>query len=209
MSVTILLIIIISVVSYFAWQKPDLQEKLLFHPYSIKHRNEYFRFITGGFVHSGWLHLFFNMFTLYFFGSILEEYFQQERMFGNEGFAYLVSLLIFGIIVSDIPTYFKYKDAPHYRAVGASGGVAAVVFCSIMFFPTYDLCLYGIICIPGFILGPLFLIYSYYQGKRQADNINHDAHFYGALFGVLFSIFVNPQVFSSFIGQVMNYQFQF
>lgn len=205
MSVTILLIIIISLVSYVAWQKPELQEKLLFHPYSMKHRNEYFRFITGGFVHSGWLHLFFNMFTFYFFGSVLEMSF--DRIFGNEGFAYLVSLLIFGIIVSDIPTYFKYKDAPHYRAVGASGGVAAVVFCSIMFFPTNDLCLYGIICIPGFILGPLFLIYSYYQGKRQVDNINHDAHFYGALFGVLFSLFVDPQVFGRFIGQVINYQF--
>lgn len=205
MSVTILLIIITSVVSYLGWQKPDLQEKLLFHPYSIKHRNEYFRFITGGFVHSGWLHLFFNMFTFYFFGSVLEVSF--EHLFGSEGFAYLVSLLIFGIIVSDIPTYFKYKDAPHYRAVGASGGVAAVVFCSIMFFPTNDLCLYGIICIPGFILGPLFLIYSYYQGKRMADNINHDAHFYGALFGVLFSVFVDPQVFGRFIGQVMSYQF--
>lgn len=207
MSVTILLIIIISLVSYVAWQKPELQEKLLFHPYSIKHRNEYFRFITGGFVHSGWLHLFFNMLTLYFFGSILEEYFQASSMFGNEGFAYLVSLLIFGIIVSDIPTYFKYKDAPHYRAVGASGGVAAVVFCSIMFFPLQGVCPYGIICIPGFILGPLFLIYSYYQGKRQADNINHDAHFYGALFGVLFSLFVDPQVFGRFIGEVMTYQF--
>lgn len=207
MSVTILLIIIISVVSYIGWQKPDLQEKLLFHPYSIKHRNEYFRFITGGFVHSGWLHLFFNMFTFFFFGSTLELLFEGE--YGSEGFAYLVSLLIFGIIVSDIPTYFKYKDAPHYRAVGASGGVAAVVFCSIMFFPTRDLCLYGIICIPGFILGPLFLIYSYYQGKRMADNINHDAHFYGALFGVLFSLFVDPQVLSSFVQGVFTYEFQF
>lgn len=207
MSVTILLIIIISVVSYIGWQKPDLQQKLLFHPYSIKHRNEYFRFITGGFVHSGWLHLFFNMFTFFFFGATLEVLF--ERQYGSEGFAYLVSLLIFGIIVSDIPTYFKYKDAPHYRAVGASGGVAAVVFCSIMFFPTNDLCLYGIICIPGFILGPLFLIYSYYQSKRMADNINHDAHFYGALFGVAFSLFVDPQVLGRFIEQVLNYQFQF
>jgi membrane associated rhomboid family serine protease len=207
MSVTILLIILISLVSYFAWQKPALQQKLLFHPYSVKHRNEYFRFITGGFVHSGWLHLFFNMFTFYFFGNVLEVVF--GRMFGTEGFAYLVSLLIFGIIVSDIPTYFKYKDAPHYRAVGASGGVSAVVFCSIMFFPTNDLCLYGIICIPGFILGPLFLIYSYYQGKRMADNINHDAHFYGALFGVAFSFFVDPQVMGRFIEQVAGYQFQF
>lgn len=203
MSVTILLIIFISLVTYFAWQKDALQQKLLFHPYSVKHRNEYYRFITGGFVHSGWLHLFFNMFTLYFFGQFLEMLFQQ--MFGSEGFAYLLILFLFGVIVSDIPTFMKYKDAPHYRSVGASGGVASVLFASIMFFPANDLCLYGIICIPGFILGPLFLIYSYYQGQRMADNINHDAHFYGALFGVAFSFFVDPGVFGRFIDQVVTY----
>lgn len=203
MTVTVLLIIIISIISYVTWQKPGLQHKMLFHPYSIKQRNEYFRFITAGFVHSGWLHLFFNMFTLYFFGVILERHF--EYNFGPEGFAYLLVLFLLGVIVSDIPTYVKYKDAPHYRAVGASGGVAAVIFSSIMFYPTNDLCLYGILCIPGFILGPLFLIYSYYQGQRMADNINHDAHFYGALFGIAFSLFVDPRVFGHFITQVVNY----
>lgn len=205
MSVNIILIILISLVSYFAWQKPELQQKLLFHPYSVKHRNEYYRFITGGFVHSGWLHLFFNMFTLYFFGSSLEALF--DAKFGPSGFAYLISLFLLGVIISDIPTYLKYKDAPHYRSLGASGGVASIVFCSIMFFPTVDLCLYGFICIPGFILGPLFLIYSYYQSKRMADNINHDAHFYGALFGVIFSVFIDLQVFGRFISQVADYQF--
>lgn len=205
MSVTLLLIVFISIVSYVAWQKPELQHKLLFHPYSIKHRNEYYRFITAGFVHSGWLHLFFNMFTLYFFGTILEQLFLYQ--YGQEGFLYLLALFLLGVIVSDIPTYLKYKDAPHYRAVGASGGVASVLFTSIMFFPTNDLCLYGIVCIPGFVLGPLFLIYSYYQGQRMADNINHDAHFYGALFGIAFSLFVDQQVLGRFIDQVLRYQF--
>lgn len=207
MSVTILLIILISVITYFAWQKDGLQEKLLFHPYSVKHRNEYYRFITGGFVHSGWMHLIFNMFTLYFFGAFLELLFNE--MFGSEGFAYLLLLFLLGVIISDIPTYLKYKDAPHYRSVGASGGVASVLFASIMFFPANDLCLYGIVCIPGFILGPLFLIYSYYQGKRMADNINHDAHFYGALFGVAFSVFVDPGVFGNFFDQVVAYMESF
>lgn len=205
MTVTFFLIVITSIVSIIAWQKPELQNKLLFHPYSVKHKNEYFRFITGGFVHSGWIHLFFNMFTLYFFGAVLEQLF--NSMFGPNGFAYLLGLFLAGVIVSDIPTYLKYKDAPHYRSLGASGGVAAVIFCSIMFYPTNDLCLYGILCIPGFILGPLFLIYSYYQGKKMADNINHDAHFYGALFGILFSLFVDIGVFGSFIQKVANYQF--
>lgn len=203
MTVTLFLIVLTSAVSIIAWQKPELQHKLLFHPYSVKHRNEYFRFITGGFVHSGWVHLFFNMFTLYFFGSSLEFLF--DSMFGANGFAYLLSLFLVGVIVSDIPTYLKYKDAPHYRSLGASGGVAAVIFCSIMFDPARDLCLYGILCIPGFILGPLFLIYSYYQGKKMADNINHDAHFYGALFGILFSLFVDINVFGDFIQEVAVY----
>ncbi len=207
MSITILLIIVICVASYIAWQKPAIQENLLFHPYSVKHKSQYYRFITGGFVHSGWLHLFFNMFTLYFFGQFLEVRFYY--MFGGNHFAYLLLLFLIGVIVSDIPTYAKYKDAAHYRSLGASGGVASVVFSSIMFEPANPLCLYGIICIPGFILGPLFLIYSYYQGKRMADNINHDAHFYGALFGIAFSLFIDPSVLGRFVDQVLSYRFQF
>jgi membrane associated rhomboid family serine protease len=78
-----------------------------------------------------------------------------------------------------------------------------------MFYPANDLCLYGLLCIPGFILGPLYLIYSYYQGQRGTDNINHEAHLYGAIFGIIFSIFVDVSVLGHFADQVSTYMANF
>ena len=205
MSITVILIIVISAVSIYAFERPDIQQKLLFHPYYIKHRNEWYRFVSSAFVHGSWLHLIFNMFTFYFFGQAVERYVLKGLYGETMGGVYFIVLFVVGVIISHISTYIKYKDAAYYRSLGASGGVSAVVFCSIMFYPVNDLCLYGLLCIPGFILGPLYLIYSYYQGKRGADNINHEAHLYGALFGIFFSIVVEPSVVKLFAEQVSNY----
>lgn len=209
LTLTVVLILIISAVSIYAFQRPELVQKLLFQPYLIKHRNEWYRFVSSAFVHGSWIHLLFNMFTFYFFGEAVERYVLKPRFGEVEGGIYFVVLFVVGVIVAHISTYSKYKDAYHYRSLGASGGVSAVVFCSIMFYPANDLCLYGLLCIPGFILGPLYLIYSYYQGRRGADNINHEAHLYGALFGILFSIIVDTRVIGNFIGQVSQYMAQY
>lgn len=207
MSLTVWLIVGISVLSIAAFQRPELLQKLLFHPYSVKHRNEYYRFVTSGLVHSGWVHLLFNMFTLYFFGGVVEYIFNHPAVFGSMGNVYYLALFFFGVIIADIPSFVRYKDLPHFRSLGASGGVAAVVFCSIMFNPIQDIWIFGIFPLPGFILGPLFLVYSYYQDKKGTDHINHSAHLYGALFGVLFAFFARPTVFTDFFDQVINYQF--
>lgn len=205
MSITIILILITSAISIWAFQRPDLMEKLLFHPYSIKHRNQWYRFVSSGFIHAGWMHLLFNMFTFYFFGQAVEFGVLKARFGEMEGGIYFVLFYVVGIIISHISTYLKYKDASYYRSLGASGGVSAVVLCSIMFYPQETLYIFGILPIPGFILGPLYVIYSYYQGKRGADNINHEAHLYGAIFGILFSILVDPSVLAHFAGQVTEY----
>ena len=209
MSITIILILITSAISIYAFQRQDLMEKLLFHPYSVKHRNEWYRFVSSAFVHGSWMHLLFNMFTFYFFGEAVERYVLM-RLFGEVlGGVLFVLLFVVGVIIAHISTYLKYKDMPHYRSLGASGGVSSVVFCSIMFYPANDLCLYGLLCIPGFILGPLYLIYSYYQGQRGADNINHEAHLYGAIFGIIFSILVDVSVLGHFVDQVSAYMASF
>jgi membrane associated rhomboid family serine protease len=208
-SITVVLIIVISAVSIYGFQQPDFLQKMLFHPYSVKHRGEWYRFISSAFVHGSWMHLIFNMFTFYFFGEAVERY-VLKPLFGSEmGGFYFVLLFVVGVVVSHISTYKKYADAAYYRSLGASGGVSSVVFASIMFYPANDLCLYGILCIPGFVLGPLYLIYSYYQGKRGADNINHEAHLYGALFGILFSIIVDVSVLGRFVDQVVAYMSQY
>jgi membrane associated rhomboid family serine protease len=106
----------------------------------------------------------------------------------------------------------KYKNSSYYNSLGASGGVASILFASILYRPTSSICLYFAICIPAFIMGGLYLIYTYYSGKKNSDNINHDAHLFGSLFGIAFTILLRPSVFLEFIERVKNfnlYEFQF
>lgn len=205
MSVTVILIIITVGISLYAWKNHDLMQNWIFHPYSVARDNSWHRFLTSGFLHADYTHLFFNMFTLYFFGNAVERTF--GAIFGDVT-GILIYMLIYlgGIIVSDIPTFLKHRDDPSYRALGASGGVASVVFSSILFYPTQDICLYAILCIPGFILGILYLMYSYFQGKRMGDNINHDAHFYGAVYGMVISLALVPAAGPLFIEQIGNWR---
>lgn len=197
LSVTIIIIAITIGTSLFAWNRPHILQKWLFNPYAVNTRNEYHRFITSGFIHQGYMHLFFNMFTLYFFGAIIEQVF---------GYVFFLVLYLVGIIISDIPTYFKHKNNPGYNALGASGGVSAVLFSSILINPTANLYLFAILPIPGFILGALFIIYSIQRGKHGNDNINHDAHLYGALFGIALTILLQPMVIPHFFEQLRNYK---
>ena len=187
------------------WRNPVLQYKLTMNPYAVTKNGQFYRMITSGFIHNNWTHLGFNMFTFYFFGSNIE--YLLSRMYGAGGAYYFIALYILAIVVSDIPSILKYKDQPNYNSLGASGGVSAIVFCSIMFFPLEKIYLFAIIGIPGFILGIIYIIYSYYEGNRMADNVNHHAHLIGALFGVVFSIFIQPSVALSFIEQVASYRF--
>lgn len=190
-TVTMFLIALISVISLYADNTPQVKAKLLLNPYRTHRMKEYHRLLSSGFVHSGLGHLFFNMFTLYLFGELLEF---------TIGAMLFVTLFIVGVIVSDIPTFLKYKHLPHYNSLGASGGVSAVLFCTIIFYPTQGLGLIFIpIYIPAFIFGALYLGYTYYQSKRSNDNINHDAHLYGALFGIAFAFFARPDLSSQFI----------
>ncbi len=205
MSVTLILIIITVAISFYAWQNEGLMHKWIFQPYAVQRDNSWYRFLTSGFLHADMTHLFFNMFTFFFFGQAVERTF--SVIFGAE-MGILMYLLIYlgGVIVSDIPTFFKHRNDPPYRALGASGGVAAVVFSSILFYPTQDICLYGLLCVPGFILGVLYLMYSYFSGKKMGDNINHDAHLYGAVYGFVLSLAMVPQALPSFIDQIANWR---
>lgn len=205
MSVTLILIIVTVGISLYAWQNQDLMHKWIFQPYAVQRDNSWYRFLTSGFLHADFTHLFFNMFTFYFFGSNVEYTF--AALFGQTT-GILVYLLIYlgGIIVSDIPTFIKHRNDPPYRALGASGGVASIVFSSILFYPTQDICLYAVLCIPGFILGVLYLMYSYFSGKKMGDNINHDAHFYGAVYGFVLSIILVPQSLPAFFSDIANWR---
>ncbi len=203
LSTTTILIIVNVIVSIFALNNKQAYNKMMMNPYAVKNNNEYFRFITSGFIHADFRHLGFNMFTLFFFGDVVERQFNYSS--NGNGMLLFILFYVAAIVISEIPTFLKHQNNPRYNSLGASGGVSAVVFASIMYTPLKDLCLYGLICIPGFILAILYLVYSATMGKKGSGNINHDAHLYGAIFGVLFTIILDPDVFSRFIEQVSNY----
>ena len=203
MSVTLFIIIATVLISFYSFNRRDVLSGLMMNPYMIVQRKQYYRLVTSGFIHKDHIHLLFNMFTLYFFGESVERIF--AYIFGGAGPAYFVILYLSAIVVSDLSTLFKYKDNPGYNSLGASGAVSAVVFVFILFLPLEKLCIYVFFCLPGFILGALYIIYSYTQAKRRRDFINHDAHLFGAIYGVVFCVILYPNSIQIFIEQLSNW----
>ncbi|MEO0552791.1 MAG: rhomboid family intramembrane serine protease [Bacteroidota bacterium] len=200
MSLTLIFIAVTVVISIKAWNDPALTNRWIFNPYAVKHNKQYYRFLSSGFLHGGFIHLLFNMLVLYMFGEQVEAVFTSA--YGVVGKVLFAGLYILGIIISDIPTFLKYKDLPHYNALGASGGVSSILFSYILFDPSSKLYLYGLIGLPGVVWAALYIIYSYYMSKKQIDNINHDAHLYGGIFGIVFTIITIPQVVPHFFEQL-------
>ncbi len=199
-SVSLLILGLTILVSGIAWQKPDLLERMTMSPYQISHHHEYWRFITSGFIHADFMHLFFNLFSFYFFGMQLEYVF--SIIFPGFGVQMFILFYVLGIVVADLPTYFKQKSNPNFHSLGASGAVSAVIFAGIMFFPTEKIYLFGILGIPGIIYAGLFTWYSIAMDRRGRDFVNHSAHLYGGFFGVLFVSLTYPKVWITFTEQI-------
>lgn len=201
--ITYWLIGITVILSWYSFDKPAMLGKLLLNPYAVHHHKQYYRLVTSGFVHANFPHLLWNMFSFFFFGRVIEFYF--NYIFGATGNVLFVLLYLAAIILSDLPSVIKHKNNSRYNSLGASGGVSAVIFAAILFQPLEKICLYGVLCFPGFLFGIAYLIGSYYYAKRGKDNINHMAHIYGAAVGMIFCIMVYPRVISIFIDQVKTW----
>jgi membrane associated rhomboid family serine protease len=185
MSVTIIIIIITSGISLLAFTNNQLLNSLLLWPARMNQPTQYYRFLTAGFVHADYMHLLFNMFTFYFFGSLLEG----PMAIGPEN---LVILYLTGIIVSCIPSYFKKRNHPGYRSLGASGGVAAIIFASIYLSPWNKIYIFFAIGMPSIVFAVLYLAYTAYLARKGEGIVNHDAHLWGSVYGLLFMIIIDP-----------------
>lgn len=183
--ITILLIALNAVFSFIGFSNSALVDKTIMWPYKIKRENQYYRLITSGFLHADWMHLIFNMFTLYFFGRNIETMFAVYGLGGN--LSYII-LYLGGMVIADIPSYFKHRDDYNYRALGASGAVSAVVFAAVVFSPWSSIYLYGALKLSAALYAVLFIVYCIYMDKKGSDNINHNAHLWGALFGLAFTL---------------------
>lgn len=198
MTITILIIIVTCIVSYKGFTDRSFFEQLKHHPYSESRNGEWYRMISSGFLHADWIHLGINMYVLYAFGSIVED--KYLYAYGDvAGRVIYLALYIVMIILADLPSYFKHKDNSYYGAIGASGAVSGVLFISILAFPWSPLYLYGILKIPAVIFGVLYLAYSSYASKRANDNIGHDAHFYGAVAGMVLTAILIPSTTGEFL----------
>lgn len=186
--VTLALIAVTVIVSWQAWQQPRLLERLILWPPAVDRHRQYDRLLTHGFIHADWGHLLFNMITLYSFGSTMERYFADRIT----SVGYLLFYLS-AVVVAILPTYMRHKHDAHYRSLGASGAVSAVLFAFILLSPWSSIYVFLIpIGIPAIVYAVLYVAYSIWMDKRGGDNINHSAHLWGGLYGVMFTLLQDP-----------------
>lgn len=204
-SLTLIIVVMTAIISYQAFSNMTMREKLIFHPVSVKERGEFYRFLTHGFLHGDMGHLIVNMYVLYVFGEMVETRFMQPEYFGPMNGRIIFLVLYFGaIILSSVPQYFRHQNNNFYRALGASGGTSAIVFAYIIFRP-WDWFLFP--PLPGVLMAVAYLFYSSYMDKKGGDNIGHNAHFWGAVFGFIFTLLMimvlAPEMMDTFIQKLM------
>jgi membrane associated rhomboid family serine protease len=206
---TTIIIIITVLVSIGGFSNQKLVDDLIFYPPAVTQRKQWYRFITCGLIHADVAHLAFNMLSLYFFGKNVEKIF--IGLLGKQtGILVYLLLYVSALAVSLLPTYSRHKNNYQYRSLGASGAVSAIIFAGLTLIPSSEVYIFFIpIPIPGFIFAPLFLLISFYLDRKGTDNINHSAHIWGSIYGVIFVIVmcysVNYPVFENFIYQIKNY----
>ena len=183
-----------------------LKSRMMFNPYAIRHNREWWRFFTNGLIHADWMHLIFNMLSLYMIGVFVEAKYCSDDVYGDRGKLFYILLYVGGLVMSSLYSYERNKNNIYYNALGASGAVSAVVFAFIVLEPTARLGLMFIpIPIPAYLFGLIYLGVEYYLGKKGQSNIGHDAHFWGAVFGVVFTIILKPALFHEFINKINGY----
>lgn len=199
--ITYAILIATVVVSIACFSNGSLFNKLSYSPYRMVHANEWYRIISHGFVHADWVHLFVNMFTFLSFGQYVEKFFSYMGFSGGS----FILLYFGGMIAASLYDLWKYRDNRYYTSIGASGAVSAVLFTAIFLNPWDKIYLFAAIPIPGIVFGFVYLWYCQYMAKRGGDNINHNAHFYGAVYGFVFPILLEPGLLHIFIQQLLRH----
>ncbi|MDR6786033.1 membrane associated rhomboid family serine protease [Pedobacter africanus] len=183
------------ITSVYAFYNHGVYGKFMLHPYSVSRKHKIYTLITSGLIHADWMHLLFNMMTFFFFA------FQLEAMIGSLRFAVVYFL---GLILSDIPSVIRHKNDMWYNSLGASGAISAVLFSYILCQPFSTMIIFPLpIPIWAIIFGPLYLVYCAYMSKNARDHINHDAHLFGALTGLIISVLIVPGIIPNFVSQLM------
>ncbi len=198
MSLTLIIIVLTVGVSLIAFRDRGLMERLILWPPAIARDRQYYRLVSYGLIHGDGAHLLFNMVTLYFFGQAMEPFF--ARFIGDAGY---VLFYVGGLVVSILPSYLANWNNPDYRSLGASGAVSAVLFAFILVAPWETLLIFFIPA-PAILFAVAYVAYSIWAERRSRDNINHSAHLWGAAYGVIFMVVMEPRVLGLFWRQLSN-----
>jgi membrane associated rhomboid family serine protease len=199
---TLAIVLVTSAISVIGFASPALINALILWPPIVRQKNEYYRLATYGLVHGNFVHLLFNMIALYSFGYAIEELY--DRDLGNLGFVFFY---VVGLIVSILPTYLRNRDNADYRSLGASGAVSAVLFASVLLQPWSPILLYFAIKLPAIVFAVLYVAYSIYADRHAKDNINHSAHLWGAAYGVVFTLVMEPRLLPHFLSALGHPKF--
>jgi membrane associated rhomboid family serine protease len=198
MLLTLAIIAITCIVSWIAFKDGKLMQRLLLWPPAVRKKHEYWRLLSYGLVHADFQHLLFNMITLFFFGRALEGFFA-----GYLGPLGLLWFYLGGLLVSILPTYIKNRNNANYHSLGASGAVSAVLFAFILLSP-WSMIIVFVIPVPAILYAVAFLGYSIYMDHRGGGYVNHSAHSWGAAYGVLFMVIMDPRVTVVFMQQLLH-----
>ena len=198
---TLILIGVTVLVTWLAFKNPRLLDRLILWPPAIDRQRQYDRLLTHGFIHADWQHLLFNMITLFFFGRAIESFF--ASYIGSPGF---VLFYLSAILVAILPTYLRHRHDPRYRSLGASGAVSAVLFAYILVAP-WSLIFVFFLPVPAIVYAVFYVGYSIWMDRQGGDNVNHSAHLWGAGYGVLFTLMMEPRVWAHFLSQLLNPSF--
>ena len=201
--VNLAIIAITCLISFAAFSNPRLIERFVLWPPAIRNQHQYDRLLTCGFVHADFGHLLFNMFTLFSFGAAMEQLFRPY--IGAAGYALFYAA---GIVLSALPSYWRHRNDANYRSLGASGAVSAVLFAYILIKPWAMIFVFAF-PVPAIVFALVYLGYTIYMDRRGTDRINHSAHLWGAVYGIVFTIALEPRVALQFLDQIAHPRFAY
>jgi membrane associated rhomboid family serine protease len=204
--ITYIIIAITVITSIAAMDNQVLKNKLMFNAYMIHHSRQWYRFFSNGLIHANWPHLIFNMYALWMFGKGVETMYGWDQNFGAKGPLFFVLLYVGGLVMSSLYSYERNKNNLYYNSLGASGAVMSVMFAFIILAPSVPLGLIIVpfLHIPAYIMGFLILGVEHYLSKRGNTGIAHDAHFWGAVYGIVFTIAMKPSLAMDFIHKIQG-----
>jgi membrane associated rhomboid family serine protease len=177
-------ILIINVILFVAQEiirqvaKIDIAQYLALAPLNTVYFKPY-QFITYMFMHGSLSHIFFNMFGVYMFGSILENIWGAKR--------FLNFYLLCGLGAAALQVGIYYMNGEFSYLLGASGALFGLLVAFAMMFPNTYLNIYFFIPVKAKYLVTAYGLFELLGGflNREGDNVSHFGHLGGLIIGAI------------------------